>query len=117
MNKYLLNFWNTVQSEDAFANISAEDIQAEVQKWNHWIGTIAAQGKLIATEGLHPVGKTISGSKHLITDGPFTEGKEIIGGFLLLTADSIEEAIEHAKGCPIFENEGRVEVRQVQNFS
>jgi len=116
MNKYLFSFWNAIPAEDAFANLSPEDIQAEIQKWNNWIGGIAAQGRLIATEALHPTGKTVSGSSHVVTDGPFTEGKEIVGGFLLLTAESIEEAVELSKGCPIFESEGRVEVRQIQNF-
>ncbi|MFN8355026.1 MAG: YciI family protein [Spirosomataceae bacterium] len=117
MNKYMLAFWNAIPSEEAFAELSPEAIQAEIQKWNTWIGGIAAQGKLIATEGLQPTGKVLSGSAQVITDGPFTEGKEIIGGFMILTADSLDEALEHSKGCPILDTEGRVEVRQVQIFS
>ncbi|MCU0324045.1 MAG: YciI family protein [Spirosomaceae bacterium] len=116
MNKYMLTFWSEIQSENEFAELSPEAIQAEIEKWNQWIGGIAAQGKLISTDALLPTGKVISGSKNVVTDGPFTEGKEIIGGFTLLTADSIEEAIELSKGCPIYETEGRVEVRQVQVF-
>lgn len=116
MNKYMLAFWNATQTENEFAELSPEAIQAEIAKWNQWIGGIAAQGKMISTEGLVPTGKVVSGSKHVITDGPFTEGKEIIGGFMILTADSIEEAIELSKGCPIYDSEGRVEVRQIQVF-
>lgn len=77
---------------------------------------IAAQGKMISTEGLYPTRKTVSGSNHIIADGLFTEGKEIIGGFMILTADSIDEAVELSKGCPIYDSEGRVEVREIQNF-
>ncbi len=117
MNKYMLAFWNSIPSEQDFAQLSPEAIQAEIQKWNDWIGGIAAQGKMISTEGLYPTGKTVSGSNHVITDGPFTEGKEIIGGFMILTADSIDEAVELSKGCPIYDSEGRVEVREIQNFN
>jgi hypothetical protein len=117
MNKYMLTFWNAVQAEDAFAALSPEAIQAEIQKWNDWIGGIAAQGKMILTEGLLPTGKVVSGSGRVVTDGPFTEGKEIVGGFMILQAESEAEAVELSKGCPVFETNGRVEVREVQVFS
>lgn len=116
MDKYMLLFRSEVPNEDAFQNLSPEDLQAEIQKWNSWIGGIAAQGKLIGSEALYPTGMVVNGSKHLITDGPFVESKEIVGGYLLMHAASMEDAIEAAKGCPIFETEGRVEVRQIQNF-
>ncbi len=117
MNKYMLAFWNSIPSEDSFAQLSPEAIQVEIEKWNNWIGGIAAQGKMVATEALHNTGKTVSGSANIVTDGPFTEGKEIIGGFMILTADSLEEAVELSKGCPIYDTEGRVEVRQIQVFN
>ncbi len=113
----MLLFRNGIPNEDTFQNLSPEQMQAEIQKWNSWIGGIAAQGKLISSEGLFPTGKIVNGSKHVITDGPFIESKEIVGGYLMMHADSLEEAIEASKGCPILEDEGRVEVRPVQNFS
>lgn len=116
MNKYMLLFRSGQTSEDDFQNMSPEDMQAEIQKWNDWIGGIAAQGKLIGSEALLPTGKVVNGSRHVVTDGPFVESKEIVGGYLLMHADSEEEAVEAAKGCPIFEAEGRVEVRCIQNF-
>ncbi|MCP1383554.1 YciI family protein [Runella salmonicolor] len=117
MNKYMLAFWNAIPSEESFAQLSPEAIQVEIEKWNNWIGGIAAQGKMVATEALHNTGKTVSGSANIVTDGPFTEGKEIIGGFMILTADSLEEAVELSNGCPIYDSEGRVEVRQIQVFN
>jgi hypothetical protein len=117
MSKYMLNFWGSIPNEADFANLTPEMLQAEIQKWNQWIGGIAAQGKMILTEGLHPTGKVVTGAAHVVTDGPFTEGKEIVGGFMILTADSEAEAIEHSKGCPVFETGGRVEVREVQEFN
>ena len=113
----MLFFRSGLPAEDAFQDLSPEQMQAEIQKWNDWIGGIAAQGKLVSSEGLFPTGKVVNGSKHLITDGPFVESKEIVGGYLMMHAAGLDEAIEAAKGCPVFEQEGRVEVRPVQAFN
>ena len=75
---------------------SPEEMQAEMQRWNDWI---AAQGKFVGTEALMPFVKVVRGSQNVITDGPFTECKEIIGGYSIVSADSIENATELAKGC------------------
>ncbi len=117
MEKYLLLFRNTTVSETRYQEMSPEDMQAELDKWNSWIGGIAAQGKLLGAEALEQQGKVITGSKHVVTDGPFVESKELVSGYLVLQAASIEEAIELSKGCPIYEIEGRVEVRPIQVFN
>ena len=117
MDKYMLFFRSGLPNEEVFQNLSPEQMQAEIRKWNTWIGGIAAQGKLVSSEGLFPTGKVVNGSKHLVTDGPFVESKEIVGGYLMMHAANLEEAVEAAKGCPVFEQEGRVEVRPVQSFN
>jgi hypothetical protein len=114
MEKFMLIFHNEAYQTEV--EPSPEEIQAEMQRWNDWIGGIAAQGKFVGSEALMPFGKIVRGSQHVITDGPFTEGKEVIGGYAIVSADSIEDAIELAKGCPIFDIEGAVEVRPVVNF-
>ncbi|RFS13667.1 YciI family protein [Emticicia sp. C21] len=116
MEKFMLIFRNEMQVESMYENFSPEDMQAELQKWNTWIGGIAAQGKLIATDALYPTGKSVKGLNHIVTDGPYTEAKEIVSGYMLLKADSIEEAIQLSKGCPMYEYDSIVEVRPIQNF-
>jgi hypothetical protein len=50
----------------------------------------------------------------IVTNGPFGEIKETIGGFITVRADSVEEAVEFAKGCPVLQGEGNtVEVRKI----
>jgi hypothetical protein len=116
MEKYMLIFRNSKTSEDEFQNLSPEAMQAELDKWGQWIGGIAAQGKMVATDALNQSGKIVKGSKHVVTDGPFIESKELVSGFLILTADSVDEAVELSKGCPIYDIEGSVEVRSIMNF-
>jgi hypothetical protein len=48
------------------------------------------------------------------SDGPFVELKEVAGGFMIVTADSLEQAIEVARECPGVVMPGSsVEVREI----
>ncbi|MBD0378319.1 MAG: transcription initiation protein, partial [Flavisolibacter sp.] len=45
---------------------------------------------------------------------PFGDIKETIGGYIIVKADSVDEAVEMAKGCPVLQGEGNsVEVRKI----
>ena len=48
-----------------------------------------------------------------VTDGPFIEAKEVIGGFMIVSAESIEEAIEVARESPGIYPGSSVEVREI----
>lgn len=95
---------------------SPEEMQNETKRWMDWIGSIAAQNKL-ANRGnrLEVSGKVVK-SLSLVTDGPYAETKESIGGYSIVKADTIEEACEMAKGCPIFSIGGTVEVREISTM-
>lgn len=92
---------------------SPDEAQANTQKWMNWIAGIAAQDKL-ADRGnrLTNSGKVLKGNG-AITDGPYTEIKESIMGYSMVNAESVEEASELAKGCPILAVGGNVEVREI----
>jgi hypothetical protein len=49
----------------------------------------------------------------IVADGPFAESKEVIGGYVLLQANSIDEAIGVAQSCPTLKFGMQVEVRPV----
>jgi hypothetical protein len=51
----------------------------------------------------------------LVTDGPFVEIREILGSFVVVRAESLDDAITLAHGCPVLERGGSVEVRPVFN--
>jgi hypothetical protein len=40
-------------------------------------------------------------------------GKDMVGGYVIIEADDYEEAVAVAKDCPILENNGSVEVREI----
>lgn len=116
MNKYMMIFRNTPVSEEVYQSMSPEEMQASLDQWNAWIGGIAAQGKLVGSDALENTGKIVTGSRRVVSDGPYVESKELVSGYLLMQAESEEEAVEHSKGCPIFDIEGSVEVRKLMVF-
>ncbi len=82
-----------------------------------WINGIAAQNKFVSGTGL-PFDNarviTTRDSKALVTNGPFGNIKETIGGYIVVKAESIDEAVAFAKGCPVLQGEGNsVEVRLI----
>ena len=93
------------------------DGQAHMQRWMEWMGDLGKQGKFVGAQPLNKNGKQVTGSKKMVTDGPFMEGKEMVGSYLICKANSLEEAVEISKGCPILEYEsGIVEVREIQEL-
>lgn len=92
---------------------SPEEMQAMTQKWRDWIGGITAQNKLVETGKRLCSGGKVVRANGLTTDGPYTEIKESIGGYMFVKVESVEEAIELAKGCPILTVGGNVEIREI----
>ncbi|KAB1228710.1 YciI family protein [Chryseobacterium viscerum] len=88
----------------------------QIQERMNWLGSIAAQNKLVDKGNtLLPAPGTAKTVKpdNIVTDGPYTEIKEFISGYIIVRAESIDEAVEMAKGNPIFKIGGNIEVREV----
>lgn len=96
--------------------MSPEESQASMQKWFNWIGELSAKGRYVGGDPLTKEGKTVQGKKPVITDGPFAEGKELLGGYIIIKAESLEEATELAFGFPDFAVNGSVEVREIMKI-
>ena len=48
------------------------------------------------------------------TDGPFVETKEVVGGFMIVSAESMEEAVEVVRQSPgVWTPGSSVEVREI----
>jgi hypothetical protein len=91
-----------------------EQMQANMQKWRGWIESLAKSGNFKSGEPLDRDGKVVRGKSKVVTDGPYAEAKDVIGGYLLVTAGSLDAAVELSRGCPIFETDsGTVEVRPI----
>jgi len=110
MKEFMLIFRNEKNPGDAPP--SAEQMQAMMSHWQKWIRNVAEKGRYGGTNRLLPEGKTLKPG-NIITDGPYLESKELVGGYLIVKADTIDEAVEIAKSCPNLLYGGNVEVRSV----
>ena len=94
---------------------TAEQMQMMMQQWQNWIGGIAKQGNYSGTNRLLQEGKTIK-PNNIVTDGPYMEAKEMLGGYLIVKANSLDEAVAMAQSCPNLTYGGNVEIRTVMNI-
>ena len=96
-----------------YSNTSPKEMQALAKKWQDWVGGIVAQGKLVSNgPRLATEGKVLKAGG-VITDGPFVEIRERLGSFIVVKADSLEEATTLAHGCPALDANGSVEIRPI----
>ena len=110
MNEFVL----IMRHEDGKKIASPEQMQEWMKQTMDWIGSIAAQNKFVSGTGLPFDGARVVKSDKTVTNGPFGDSKETIGGFITEKAETIEEAVEFAKGCPVLQGEGNsMEVRQI----
>lgn len=96
-----------------YSKATPEEMKALSKKWKDWTTGITGQGKL-ADNGprLSLEGKVLKAGG-VITDGPFVETREILGSFIIVKANSLEEATTLAHGCPALEAGGSVEIRPI----
>jgi hypothetical protein len=103
-----------MRHQDGSRIASPEQMQEWMKQTMDWIGGIAAQNKFVSGTGLPFEDARVVKSNKVVTNGPFGEIKESLGGFIIVKANSVDEAVEFAKGCPILQGEGNtVEVRKV----
>lgn len=102
------------ENENTYTEFSPEDMQKEFDihmKWIEELGEHYDSGEPLE----HPA-KTVKGKDTVVTDGPYIESKELVSGYYLIKADSLEEATELAKGCPVLRLGGTVEVREIMEM-
>jgi hypothetical protein len=110
MDEFILIF----RHEDGKKVASPEQIQIWMKQTMDWIGGIAAQNKFSGGNGLPFEDARVIRPNNVVTNGPFGEIKETIGGYIIVKANSVDEAVKLAKGCPVLQGEGNsVEVRKI----
>ncbi len=86
------------QMEEMYAKFNAwrENFQENILD----IGGKLGAGRIVTSQGA--------------TDGPFVEAKEVIGGYMIVSAESMEQAVEVARQSPGVAMPGSsVEVREI----
>lgn len=110
MDEFMLIF----RHEDGQKVASPEQIETWMKQTMDWIGKIAAQNKFSGGNGLPFEDARVVWPKNIVTNGPFGEVRETIAGYVIVKADSVDEAVEFAKGSPVLQGDGNsVEVRRI----
>lgn len=97
-----------------FRSLSPELMQHHMQKWLDWMESLRDKNILIGSEPLQPIGILVSGKNKVTRNGPFIEQNEIIGGYAIMLADNMEDALTISSDCPIFEMDGKLEIRPLR---
>ena len=87
---------------------SPEEGEAEMAKWGAWLEGMGAA----VVDGGNPVGPSKTVTSGGVDDNG---GANPVSGYSLVTADSIDAAVEMAKGCPILQH-GTVEVAEAMEM-
>ena len=96
-------------------DLSPEQLRKQITNYMNWIDSLRKKGHFLAGEPLEEKGKILAGKNgQTVTDGPFAESKEAVGGYFIISARDLEAAVALSKDCPIFENNGTVEIRPIQ---
>lgn len=94
-----------------------EESEQIMQKWLAWMKELTASGNLKDPgQPLETEGKVVKDRRGTVTDGPFAEAKDLVGGFSLIEAENLAGAAELARGCPVFDAGGFVEVRPIMKM-
>jgi len=102
MKDYLL----IIKTEGSvWTDLSPEQLQKHMENGSAYIGGLMKKGIL---KGANPIEKSgsrvITESNGTLKDGPYNESKEVVAGFFHITAKDMDEAVEIAKGNPIFKD-------------
>jgi S1-C subfamily serine protease len=76
--------------------------QEQMQAWTAWFGTL---GDSVVDIG-NPFGPGTTVKNGSASDG----GASRLGGYSIINAESLDEAATQAKGCPVLQSGGSVEV-------
>lgn len=110
--RYMLIFRGGAVSR---ADVSPSVLQAHLEKWYAWADELTREGRRNVGTPLDNSGKAVRGAERVVTDGPYAESKDLVTGAMIISASSLEDAVEVARGSPTFEFDGSVEVRPVQD--
>jgi hypothetical protein len=109
-NQYLL----IIRSRSDIKAATA-DIETNIRHWQEYMAGLGKNGKLAGGYRPAPEGITIEGKNKSTKPMAYISNAELVSSFLVINAADMEEAKQIALKCPVFELQGNVEIRQIQN--
>ncbi len=109
--KYLL----LVRTAQPSLQPTAAENDAAIRQYGAWARSLSEDRRLVDANELddHRTVLSAENGEVRVTDGPFAETREVVGGYFIFSADTPEQAIEIAKGCPAMKRGGQIELRAI----
>lgn len=112
MKKFLLLIREDITR---LSQMSEEEIHQDISEMNAWVEELIKFDSFISGEPLENESKIVG--KQVATDGLFIDSKEGISGYLMINAESLEQAAAIAEQCPhIIQGKVSIEVRQIMEI-
>ena len=73
---------------------SEEEKKRIMEAWGPWMASVGT--------ALKDPGKPMSPRKSIAPDGSLSESSGSVNGYMILTADSLDDAVAMMKDCPVF---------------
>jgi len=104
MAKYLFVYHGGTHPE------TEEELASVLDAWGQWLGSMGAA----VVDGGNPVGmsSTVNPDGSVVDNG----GANPVSGYGLFEASSHDDAVAKAKGCPILNDGGSVELAEVMDM-
>jgi hypothetical protein len=106
--------WNAATPEETEA--AMREVFAWFDRWGA-AGKLAGGGERLESVTAAKTVRRDGAGEIVVTDGPYIELKEVVGGFIVLEADSLDEAVEIAGTWPNLRGSTAVEVRPATDTS
>ena len=89
---------------------SQEEQQAVMQAWGAWFGSLGSN----LVDGGNP---TTGQAKTIASDGSVSDGAAgmAASGYSIIKANSLDEAVQMAKGCPVLQGGAKIAVLETFN--
>ena len=107
MQRYLFIRRSSGGPQERPAPAQQQDVYAAFDAWQQKF-----KANIVDMGGrLKPGGKVVRASS--VTDGPFAEAKELVGGFMIVSAESYEQALAVAREMPGWTAGASIEIREI----
>lgn len=109
MKDYLL----LIRGGDArMEDLSEQEVAEHMEQWGKYMGNLAESGNLAGGLPLAQDGRIVATNE--TKEGVVSsDNGETVGGYLMLKANDYNHAVKLAKGCPVFEHNGNIEIREI----
>lgn len=97
MTKYVLAYHGTGDMPEA-----PEDMEKVMAEWGAWFGGMG--------DALVDGGNPFAERRLVSADGSTGPAPGDLSGYSIIQADTFDRAVEIAKGCPVLQSDGQVEV-------